>query len=228
MQNTERLIPSEGIVTYKTKDSNNIAYVEKGKFVERNGNYKLQGLTPFTYDQIKILVDTVNPLKGIYLDNLIPSNVLFYENSYLSPNLMWVAKKAIRKILFKDESKTESYLIPDTLFVSEGSKLFVYFIKQKEAKKITINTKVYQTHFYNVYDNCSVCIGNGYKLGKESISLEKYIEKVEFNFFEGSMFNHAHVTGIEKYWEDEEYSEKLWKNQNNKTIGAILSNLKNG
>jgi len=116
MQNIEEFIPSEAIVTYKLSGSENIAYVEKGKFVKKNNDYKLQGLTPFDFNQLKIFMNTVQSSKGIYLDNLIPSNVLFHENSLYSSSVMWIAPKAIRRILFDKGEMTGDYLIPDTLF----------------------------------------------------------------------------------------------------------------
>jgi hypothetical protein len=231
MTTTKGLIPHEGIVTYKSTEDGNVLYVEKGKFIEFKGEYKLQGLTPFTFAQLK-LFNNISGKKGIYLDELIPSNVLYYDGAMHNPIIFWTAPKAIRKILFSEESLTKDYLIPNMLFISDGSNLRVYFIKEKDMKKITMDTKIYQTHFYNVYDDCRVCIGSGYKLGDKSVPLHEYITKVEHNFFEGSSFNHAH-TGKDvfpKLWVENngQYPEKQWKNSNTTTIGLLLSKLKNG
>jgi hypothetical protein len=224
MTTDKKLIPIKAIIIYQD-NKNGSNYLESGDFVNRNEQYDLEGLKPFTMSQLMKISTITEEKKGLHIKGLIPKNLILFKQSNFIPSIAWHVKSSKRKILFAEKKLTKEYLIPDMVFHTVGKELSVFLITKKCSKKIVEETILYKTHFLNVYDDCKVCVGNGYRLGNESISVDEYMNKVEFNFFEGSLFTGAHRSDVSlnKIWNEENgiYLESEWK-KSEKTISSLL------
>ena len=220
------MIPNKLIVLYKTGSSRNKSvYIEHGKFMKKGESYIPTGMQPFSMEELKKFFSISQTSEGIYMDTIAPKNLLFYKNNGFSSTIIWSLKKDVRKLAFFDQKLTKEYLIPNLIFVAKNSDLYVYFIKNKDAENINEETLLYQTHFLNVYQDCKVCIGNGYRPNMDSTPLSQFMKKAEFNFFEGSTFNVSHVGDWPlNIWKNKNgiFPEKQWDKKKARTLKSLL------
>lgn len=223
---TKMLIPNKIIVTYKASgDRPGAIYVEHGTFVKTKTGYSPTGMTPMSEMDMREFISLAKAPKGIYADGILPKNLIYYNNNGLSSKVIWIASAAKRKISFHDKELTREYQIPNVLFVANNTDLSVYLVKKSNAENITEDTLLYQTHFLNVYENCKVCIGSGYRPNMDSTPLSEFIKKAEFNFFEGSTFNLSHVGDwVWDIWRKNNgsFPEKLWNKKKAIKLKSLL------
>jgi len=223
------LIPENLIVTYKSNENRNgPVYMEFGSFVKKGKDYYPSGMTPLGLKDLKKIVSITKTSKGIYLDGLLPKNVIYYSNDGLSSVVIWLCPQANRKMLFFNKELTGEYHIPNVMFVAKDQDLSVYLVKKRDVADIKLETLLYQTHFMNVYESCKVCIGSGYKPNLDSTPLSEFIKKAEFNFFEGSSFNMSHVGDwVLDVWKNNKgsFPEKSWDKKKAIQIRSLLSKL---
>lgn len=222
-QNKE-LIPKVGVILYQSKLTKEIEYIEKIDFVKSQEGYQIKTAKPFSFTDMSRFSSFISRKSGLYMEGLIPKEILFYDTSNGVNKVIWFVPAGKRQLNFQDKKLSGIYEIPNMIFVSIETELYVYLIKAKDSKAISKDTKLYQTHFYNVYERSNVCIGNGYKPSKERISIPVMIRKIEVNFFTASIFTHAHTNSIEleNVWKKENglFPEKKWKEL--ATIGKWL------
>jgi PRTRC genetic system protein B len=156
--------------------------------------YDLGPLRPFSFDEMNQFVSAINQDSGFNFRGMIPRNVLGFKNAAGNQKLTWHVPAANRQLYFTEEELDGTYEVPHMIFQLNQTGLFVYLVKKRDVKKMYEGHDIplHNSHFYNVYDDCKVCIGNGYHADFISTSPEENMEKTEFTFFEGSKFSHPH------------------------------------
>lgn len=202
------LTPDFAIVTYRNKDKE-IKHIEKGDFVKgKNNDYVLSGLRPFIDDELEKLQTVMSQNKGLYFDGLVPKGLLYVNTIPSNAVIAWHVPKGPRVLNFKDEKLRGKYDVPDTVFIIHNSEIRIYIVKKKDAEKIGLKTKLYKSYYFNIWDSCLLCIGNGYKPNFSYIGVNEMIDKVTQDFFEGSYFTHPNT--------DHDLQRKIWESQNGK------------
>lgn len=206
------IVPKFAIVYYE----GDTTYLEKGDFVpdpKKKGEYVLEGMRPFVSDELlKLQTVTMNG-KGIFVDGMLPKGTVLLNQFPSNAMIAWIEPACKRKILFKDESLTGIYDVPNTLFFIHNSDLYAFLVKNRDMEKFTMDTQLYRSHYYNVWDSCIVCVGTGYKPNVDSVGVNELVERVSHNFWEGSYFTHSSVSGIDEIWTEKKgrYPETKWK-----------------
>lgn len=216
------ITPKFAIIYYEGE----FPYLEKGDFVQdkkKKDEYILEGMRPFSSDELLKLQTISMNGKGIYMDGLLPKGIVFLNQFPSNAMIAWIEPAQKRKMLFRDENLKGIYDVPNTLFFIHNSDLYVFLVKKKDMERFNIDTALYQSHYYNVWDSCIVCVGTGYKPNVDSIGVNEMVNAVSHNFWEGSYFTHSNVDGIDEIWTEKKgmYPETKWKKKT--TLKELLS-----
>ncbi|GIU41002.1 hypothetical protein TUM3794_20350 [Shewanella colwelliana] len=120
------------------------------------------------------------------LKGFLASNVLLKNSN----TIMWHIPRQNRTIYMTDTA--HKLRLPPLLFSysTNGSKLSVYALPFN--KRPELNTKLYRSPFYNIYEDCRVCLGS-MKMPKELNA--DTIKQVEDEFF-NSRFTHSNCKQV--------------------------------
>ena len=123
---------------------------------------------------------------------LKPQGVLSNQVLYFDPNgnkVVWFTKATQRELYFIESlgiPKGKAN-VPPMLWVANRNGLAVFALPNR--RRPTINTKLYNAPFFNVYEDGNVCMGTVDVRIKKTASLEEFINKWE-GFFFNSYFSH--------------------------------------
>jgi PRTRC genetic system protein B len=222
------MIPDLAIIGYKhNHDSNEIFYLESGGFSElENGVYTMNSLRPLVDEEIVKLQTMIVDKKGIYVDGLLPENLIYFNPCPTTGIVMWYMKEQEIDFMYKDEVyPSKKYRIPNTMFLTVNKDIYVFLVKKKDMKNLSLKTELYHSHYLNIYGDDRLCIGNGYKPNYSYVGVNEMIEKVTESFFYKSYFTHpnTHFCDYGKVWKENNgiYPEKEWKKSC--TIKSVLS-----
>ena len=145
---------------------------------------------PLTVDEAKYLKEflTADEKKqSMKTQGILASNILSFDPN--KQKVLWYCKSQRKKLLFTEKlgipAGTAS--LPPLLWQADAHSLNIYALISN--KRPTMQAKLYDAPFFNMYESGQVCMGNVEIQINEEISIEDFIEQWE-NYFFNSYFSH--------------------------------------
>lgn len=183
--------PILNLVVFQNNDpayGNSKYYIEKRKIINR----KLGAASPLDLETVKSLaVEFSKEMQSkIYLDGMIPSNVIYISQRPTREGLIWTYTEKKGTLLFTSDTKIPNgeYSLPNLIFrINYKGHLYVYAYKDEE---ITDTMKLFRAPFWNTSGDGSICMGNVSINLNQPITARSLMRKAENRFF-GSTFTHS-------------------------------------
>lgn len=190
--------PTHQLVIYN--GSSNNAYVEHYEIIKSGSKKVLSEGKPLTKKALRQLLEMVVVSDTQVISNinqLMPDNVLFFDNRIGKSKLIWWSKAQERELIGINKNKVKAKL-PAFLYELEDDSLSIYAIKTN--KRPDLKTPLFHAPLPNVYENAKVCMGD-VKKPKNKTELVEVIAAWEQAFW-GSKFG-------DYLWDIETYDKKL-------------------
>lgn len=208
----KRLQPTHFMTVYSKSSHNDNDYEERymeiGPILKTENGYKIGASSPVSLDFLNDLAATIKiqNFKALRFKGLLPKNVLYCHSDSENPSLIWYIPKQQQMLYFSKSIRKESevFEILDMVFVTHDGELYVY--RLSSSFLLNEESLLYMVPLPNIYENCSVCLGNN-KL-KKATTLEQYMANMESLFYK-TRFNALHH---EKMGEGVIYTEAIKEN----------------
>jgi len=189
---TSELHPQMAIIVYANE--NDIYYLERRNISKG----KMGEGIPLSEKCMSDIVKTMQVSDTTNIHGQIPENMLFSDSRPGYEKYVWYRKPEKRMHYFTKSLDIDNgeIVIPGLVYAVKGNTLSVFAYKGKLNSK----SKLYRGPFFNIYDNCSICLGNAKVSKPKSLTFDLVI----------------------KYWED-----KFWLSEFSSTLGnnPVKSNL---
>lgn len=222
--------PKSALVFYQSDGSSDQSYVEHYDMDERGNPINAH---PLTVREAKRLAESLymDEDKDTMLksEGILDQNILSFDSK--TNKIIWFTKAQFRPLHFSAglEIKSGNAHTPAMLWMADRSSLYVYALTGN--RRPTLNTPLYHSPFFNVYQNGNVCMGSVDIEVKETGSIKTITalwESYFFNsYFTHLMSGHNPIDGnCVMLWKDLVDSDKLFPHEvlikNNRKLKDLL------
>lgn len=180
----DTFMPSMAIIVYHAR-INSRYYLERRK-IDSNGN--MHNGVPLTYECLSDMVSTFSASEKDIIHGRIPDNMLMADCRIGKEKYVWFYPATKKMLYFSSKLQIEngSMWLPGLVFMVNNKTLSVFAYK---TKKITPETPLFKPPFFNIGNNCNVCLGNAKVQKPDKLTYETLIAHWEKKFFQ-SEFSH--------------------------------------
>lgn len=182
-------IPSHFLTVYTRENNSFEKYLEVGEIIKGKSGYEVSNSMPADEEFLQDLANSIitQNFKVLKWKGLIPNNILYCHSENEKPTIVWHRQPEKRKLYFDEEMGIDSdfYHLPNLLFFVHNEILSVFRLGQNPR----LTSYLYMVPLPNIYENSSVCLGNGKT--EKAKCLEEYIENTEKLFY-CTRFNALH------------------------------------
>lgn len=227
--------PVQGLVVYKRQAGE--FYLQTHNIEEVNSKYQWGEGKPFSKDKFADLASALGKqsLSLLQLKGIMPSNVLYYQPSFLGDKYMWFLPPTKKRLLFSEDTNIESgeVKLPGLIFAVNDKTIYVF--AYKGTNRPDDKTTLYRGPFFNINGDDDVCMGNTAESKKKHF-LEDELVRWERRFFQ-SRFTHVNNNPLKRGYNISvvykdllaggEFPEDCLTVSNHKTVAGFLKKLIN-
>lgn len=222
-------VPKIALVMFEQQEgSDNRYYIER---YDIGLNGKPLNAHPLTEQEAAQFVEVFKSSAQSNLDYMVPEGILPENVLYLDPNrkdglVIWYTKAQMKRLFFVDSLSLKNELaeIPALLWCVRDQKLYLYALKDNYRPDAV--TQLYEAPFFNMYTDGRVCLGTVSTDVSAAGSLEEFIAKWQFYFFD-SYFSHpiSNSYNLIELWQGLLGTGKVFPKRQLKKIGVNLKKL---
>ena len=181
--------PKSALVFYQTNGVSINTYVEHFDMDKNGMPMNAHPLTVQEASRLAKALKTTQAEKESLLkpQGLLSNQVLYFEHT--GNKVVWFTKATKRQMCFTESlgiPKGKAH-VPPMLWVAKRNGLAVFALPN--GRRPSMNTKLFNAPFFNVYENGNVCMGTVDVQIRKTASLEEFISEWE-GFFFNSYFSH--------------------------------------
>lgn len=164
-------------------------YLEHYEILEVDGKQVLSEGKPLQKKTLKKLLDSVMATdKSMFatVNQLLPANIIYYDPRPGKLKLIWhnPAQPRLLHGIYKNPVKV---IVPPVLYVLEDDSLSIFVLKGN--KRPELKTQLFHAPFPNIYENCTVCMGDVKKPTK-TVEVQTLINAWETAFWNSEFTDH--------------------------------------
>lgn len=186
---TNLFSPKSALVFYEAHGKKGEAYVEHFDMDKNGMPINAHPLTTREANRLAKSLITVREKDEPFLkvEGILPPHILHVDPK--KGEAIWYTKAMRRELFFTEKLGLANGManVPPMLWKATRQQLYVFGLRSN--RRPTQTTKLYNSPFFNVYENGNVCMGNVDIAIKKSSSLNVFVSAWEQYFF-NSYFSH--------------------------------------
>ena len=201
-------IPKLVIVVYQKNETPAKFYLESHEIKTNQGEKFILEGRPLKQETIGDIVEALAKERKYTLrciDELLPENIIYLDQRPGKRVIIWWSCMQAHELFFDKQLniKNGKAWCPTMLFVSSGHDLSCFMLT--EDKRPTLETKLFNAPFHNIYESGSVCLGDA-EVGKtKEEDISAYMKEMEDAFWDSeftSLHNPNDVfgTSLVSFW----------------------------
>lgn len=180
-----KLTPVQVITVYTDKQKSKY-YLEQREVKNIGGKSILMAAVPMSDEILKNVAKTYMKSNSVDMNfgDFVSEHLLYGTNNIGKTVVMWYRPEMKRNLKFSASigiKAEKTVMVPATLYVVINSKLYLFALL--DSKRPTLNTKIYNAPFFNIYYDGNVCLGTAHIGKMKAKTFELEAERFERGFF---------------------------------------------